>query len=175
MSEGVPGTPPPPDPSPPTESREIIHFQKYDAVLNFEDNNVDTVRSLAQQVKDGIPADWIQMGRARGVERRTNIYVDSVKNPQYVAKIRYYGSKHSLEDKRKYLEQVREEDRIFRLGWRGPNYDKPAVYASMSLLNEMDLSSRLKALLATSQVNAIAQKAGFSSIEMVPPPRWFNR
>lgn len=135
---------------------DIIHVEERDLIVNRSLEQPEDASNLLPVVWNGIPATWIcylpwseEINEDRPHDN--HLYVNSLDNPQYLAKVRQYTdwrTNAKPNDSAQFHAQTR---------------------AMSSVLSETHLSPIVRDILKTPKANRIAKKYGFRNLAFVEP------
>lgn len=131
---------------------EIKHFGDRDIIVNLSATRTDQIPQLIQAWETGVPQTWqvyTPYATYNGL-----LYVDSLENPQFIAKRRKGTSPERVKE---YLTK------------RDDSYESEFAVTTNSLTREIRLSSLIKKALATEEASIIATRYGFDDISFVEP------
>ncbi|MBI1871900.1 hypothetical protein HYS10_00610 [Candidatus Collierbacteria bacterium] len=139
---------------------EVLHIGDYDVVLNNTAVDQDSVRRLVQEIRSNLgsgkkPLDgWIQN------EKRDRLKIDKQDKPRYFAKEKWSDTE-TLKRFIDFSHGIRDD------AWRAEL--KQEFYKFNSLLREVSLSPKVRALMESEDAQEIARKYGYSSIRFLEP------
>lgn len=145
---------------------EVIHSPNFTILVNPLVSNRQDIRQLVEEVKNGIPSSWIALedprwirSVAKKVEPVYGQWQDSAKNPRFFAKSRSMGSPAWV----KHAKEIAERQ-LSKFG-----FSRRESYAFASLVNEINLTPKIKAILASGKAKELAAKYSIEEITFVEP------
>ncbi|MBI4079020.1 MAG: hypothetical protein HY429_01855 [Candidatus Levybacteria bacterium] len=155
-----------PEREPQPRTTEIIHSPNFTVLINPSVSHRQDVRELVEEVKNGIPSSWLaredpswRRDIAREVDPDYGQWIDNENRPRFFAKTRTMGMPTWVA----YAKKMERGD-VSDFG-----FSRRAHYAFASLLNEINLSPKIKAALNHKEVKELAVKYGMEEITFIEP------